>query len=223
MATERVTSAILAKDYKASKQEVVQLRDELARAEENLAKIFGEKASLETKMESQMKRLRVTRSDWVRRDRKRAMESLISKYADCFGKIRRYREDTKKSYDVALMLSQISRTIGCLKFMRDDQGVAISPEEFERLDDDMARWTAKYKALDVIEVTDVDFCMTLINERFSPNSVPTQDTPIEAVPGVEQFGSNIGAVTSSNASALQTPPGSLQDVHGDPNVSFAHS
>lgn len=75
---------------------------------------------------------------------------------------------------------------------------------------------------DVTEVTDADFCVTPINERVFPNSVSNRDPPVENTPGVEQFGSNIGVVTSFDTFTLQTPGGSLVDGQDDPDVEAAH-
>lgn len=54
-------------------------------------------------------------------------ENLITKYADRFGKVRRHLEDVKRTNKVALWLSQISGTIGCMQVMRDEKGVVFLP------------------------------------------------------------------------------------------------
>lgn len=159
-----------------------------------------------------MRRLRASRQDWVRQERKRMMEILMAKYVDHFGKLRRACEDGKKVHEIALMASKISGTIDCLKFMRDYKGVAVPPKELERLETDFARWTTKYEVLDIVEVTDADFVVTPPDERLSPNSVPARGASVvENVHGVGQFGSNIGTVTPSDASLLRIPRGSWQD------------
>lgn len=51
LAAEKATSSKLAEECKALKLERAGIQEELARFEENLAKVFGEKVSLEAEME----------------------------------------------------------------------------------------------------------------------------------------------------------------------------
>lgn len=109
----------------------------------------------------------------------------MDKYTGRLGKIRRHCEDTEKTHEIARMISQISGTIESLKYMRDEKGIVVLPEEFVRLEADLAKWTAAFNVLDVTEVTDADFRVTPMNERVLPNSIHTRDPPVESTPGVE--------------------------------------
>lgn len=68
-----------------------------------------------------MKRLRESMTEMVLKER----EHLTDKFAGRLAKIHRHCEDTAKTREVALMISQISGSIGSLKFMRDENGVAV--------------------------------------------------------------------------------------------------
>lgn len=93
--------------------------------------------------------------------------------------------------------------------MRDENSVVVPPEEFVRLEVDLAKWSTALEELDVTEIAEADFCVTPTRERVLPNSVPTRDPPVEHTPGVVQFGSNMGVVDSDDARALETSGGSL--------------
>lgn len=128
---EKVASARLAEEYKFLKQE-------LAQSEDNLAKTLGEKASFETEMEAQMKRLWESRSDWVRREWKRVTESLLAKFSNRFKNLLRYFDDVKRTHDIALWISQVKGTLECVMIMKEKKGVAVPSEELERLEKDLA-------------------------------------------------------------------------------------
>lgn len=60
-------------------------------------------------------------------------------------------------------------------------------------------------------MTKADFRLSPIVERPNPNTMPAVEVLSRVIPGVREFGMNVGVWTPTDVSALQTPSGSVQD------------
>lgn len=97
--------------------------------------------------------------------------------------------------------------------MREKKGVLVPPEDFEQLEKDIADWEDKLDLLDVLDVTNADFRLCPL-PKCSRVVMTSAQNIVEPAIGVREFGSNLDAVTPSDASILRTPPGSLPENQG---------
>lgn len=67
--------------------------------------------------------------------------------------------------------------------MLDKKDVLVPPEDFEQLEKDLADWEAKFDLLDVLDVTDADFRLSLLTERPRVVTISDQNVVVEPALG----------------------------------------
>lgn len=132
---ERTSSDLLAQEVDSLKLEMLQLQEDLARKERELSEaiagkenIVAERDGLRMRYHSEVARLRRSRLECMQRERKFLKKGLVAKYEARFAKVRQYISKVSASNDMALMLSQIIGTIGCLKVMKDKKRIDVPPK-----------------------------------------------------------------------------------------------
>ncbi|KFK35943.1 hypothetical protein AALP_AA4G057900 [Arabis alpina] len=151
IAAEEKVGRILALEQKNE-----ELKVEAAKWEDEVQSMMGEKQSIYQLAKSQMKRLRVSRSDTATNFGEYAIEKvgteLREKVEAKFEKIRRHIADSKK-------MNHISSTVGQIKaFLSFYEEQGSAPEgAVERLQEDLEKYLKMAAAHDVEKISDEDF------------------------------------------------------------------
>ncbi|KFK38732.1 hypothetical protein AALP_AA3G153200 [Arabis alpina] len=161
-----------------------ELKVEAAKWEDEVQSMMGEKESIYHLAKSQMKRLRVSRSDTTTNFGEYAIEKvgteLREKVETKFEKIRRHIADSKK-------MNHISSTVGQIKaFLSFYEEQGSAPEgAVERLQEDLEKYLKMAAAHDVEKISEEDFTFP---DRASWSPGEELVFPIETPNKIGQYG-----------------------------------